>query len=1030
MNIVDLAVKRPVTVLMMLLLITVLGVNAYNSLSVDLYPKIDAPVATVLTTYNGVAAQDMESLVTKPLEDEMGSLEGIKEIRSVSSDSSSLVILQFVYGKDMDVAVNDIQKIVDRVKKNLPKDVDTPQVLKYDPSAQAILTISVTGGDPISIRQLAENELKDRLQQLRGVGSVDISGGLKREIQVNLDRSRLYAYGLSMDQIAQKIDANNKTFPGGRIIEKDKELLVRTVGEYKQVTPMENIIVGDQGSAPIYLRDIGSINDTFAEQRSKYRFNKEDAVSIDIMKQRDANTIEVIDEVKKVLKDFEKEYSGLKFSVAFDQSKSIKNSVEGVTHVVKEAIILIFFIILLFLANLRSTLVSVISIPMALFSSFFLMQVYGLSINTLTLAGMLMGIGRVVDDSIVVLENIFRHMEEGKPPMQAALDGAKEVGLAITASTLTTVCVYLPILTMGDIAGEYLRPLAMVVIFTMVSSLLVAITFVPMASSKVIRINREEDNGWLEKVLKPWSNFIDSLTETYSEVLKWALNSRKTVIILTGGVFILTILSVPLVGMEFMSKSDRGNMGINISMPAGTSLTQTDQVTNQIEDIIKKYPEVEKFSTSVGSEDQGSTSGVNTASIVITLKDKKERKRNVFQICDSMRKELAHVPGPKNITVTDEINSYGMGAPIAVEIKGPELDMLAKVGDDVKRIVSSVPGAVDAETSWQLGNPELHVKVDRERAANLNLTVGQISQAVFNAIYGEVASEYRITNKKDVDIRLRLQEKDRKYPSDLEEVVLTTSNGTQIPLKTVADVELTKGPTKVEKKDLSRVITVNAQIKNRPVGDIVKDIQAKLKNYSLPKEYKISFGGDAEQMGDTFGAMFKGLGLGIIFIYIILASQFESLIHPITIMVSIPLEVIGVLMALFLTNKALSMMSILGIIMLTGIVVSNAILLVNYIIDLRRSGIERNKAIVQAGTTRLRPILMTALGTIISMVPMALALNEGTEGFSPMAIAVIGGLLTSTVLTLVVVPIIYTFFDDMENAVRNLRKKKRVTIEG
>lgn len=1012
---------------MLLLMIVVLGVSSYQALSIELYPKIDAPIAAVVTTYNGVAAQDMESLVSKPLEDEMGSLEGIKKISSTSSDSVSTVLLEFEYGKDMDVAVNDIQKIVNRVKGTLPKDIDDPQIMKFDPGASAILTISITGGDPISIRQLAENELKDKLQQVRGVGSLNISGGLKREIQIDLDRSRIFAYGLSLDTIANQIDLNNKNFPGGRITESDKELLVRTMGEYKEVSPMEDIIIGYGNNSPIYLRDLGTVTDGFAEQRSKYRFNDMNAVSVDIIKQRDANTIQVIEKVKKVLHSFEKDYPGLKFSIAFDQSTAIKNSVHGVTEVVKEAIFLIVFIILLFLANLRSTLVAVVSIPAAILSAFFLMDVFGLSINVLTLAGMLMGIGRVVDDSIVVLENIFRHMEMGKSRIQAAMDGAKEVGLAVTASTLTTICVYFPLLTMKDIAGEYLRPLSMVVVFAMLSSLLIAVTFVPMASSRLIRLKEANEKGLLEKFTDPWNNFIASLTTSYEGVLEWVLKSRKLVVALTVGVFMLTIISIPLVGMEFMAKSDRGNMSVGITMAPGTSLEETNKVMTKVEEILKTYPEVEKISTAIGSEGTGSSTGVNEGSIIITLKDKKERKRTVFQICDDLRPKLSLIPGPQNIVVSDEVNEFGMGAPIDIVIKGPELEKLAQIGDEVKTIVASVEGATDARTSWELGNPELHVKVDRERAANLNLTVGQISQAVYNSVYGRVASEYRITGQKDVDIRLRLQEKDRQHASDLEELVLTTPDGSQIPLKAVASVELSKGPTKVVKEDLRRTISVYADTKNRPLGDVVKDIQKKLTDYEMPQGYEIKYGGDAEQMGDTFGEMFKGLGMGIIFIYIILASQFESLIHPITIMVAIPLELIGVFLALFLANKALSMMSILGIIMLTGIVVSNAILLVNYTIELRSRGIERNQAIVQAGTTRLRPILMTAMGTVISMIPMALALREGTEGFSPMAIAVIGGLITSTFLTLLVVPVIYTAFDDLENLVRRLFKRKGTT---
>lgn len=1009
---------------MLLLMIIVLGINGYHALSVDLFPKIDAPIAAIITPYQGVAAQDIESLVSKPLEDEMGSLQGIKEISSTSSDSTSVVLLEFEYGKDMDVAVADIQKIVDRVKDKLPDDIDNPQVVKYDPSASAILTISITGGDPITVRQLAENQLKDRLQQVKGVGSLDIGGGLKREIQVDLDRSRLYAYGLSLDQIGQKIAQNNKTFPGGRITEKDKELLVRTVGEYKEISPMENIIVANNDGAPVYLKDIGVVKDGFTEQRSRYRFNSQDAVSIGIIKQRDANTIEVIDKVKKVLQDFIKEYPGLHFSLAFDQSTSIKNSVEGVTHTVKEAIVLIFLIILFFLANLRSTLISVVSIPIALFASFFLMQIFGLTINVLTLAGMLMGIGRVVDDSIVVLENIFRHMELGKTPRQAALDGANEVGLAVTASTLTAICVYFPLLTMSDIAGEYLRPLGMVVVFIMASSLLVAVTFVPMASSRVIKIEEKETR--LQKLLKPWNSLISSLTETYREAIQWVLNSRKLVVGFTILIFVLTILCVPLVGAEFMTKADRGNMAVSITMPPGTSLSETDRVVSQVEEIVKTYPEVEKISTSIGSEGSGSSTGVNEGNLIITLKDKKERKRDVFAVCADLRKKLIHIAGPKSLMVSDDVDSFGRGAPIDIVIKGPELEQLAKIGEDVKKIASQVDGAADAQTSWELGNPELHIKVDRDRAASLQLTVGQIAQAVFGSVYGQVASEYRITGQRDVDIKVRFREADRSLPSDLAEVVLTTPSGIQVPLKTVATVEMTKGPTKVEKEDLRRKIEVFAQTNDRPLGDVVKDIQSKLKDYPTPQGYDISFGGDQEQMQETFGAMFKGLGMGIIFIYIILASQFESLIHPITIMVSIPLEVIGVLVALFLTGKSLSMLSILGIIMLTGIVVSNAILLVNYIIDLRRQGMERNEAIITAGTTRLRPILMTALGTVISMVPMALGINEGTDMFAPMAVAVVGGLLTSTFLTLLVVPIIYTLFDDLENKIRKFNKKKEI----
>jgi len=1021
MKITDFSVRRPVTICMIVLCVILLGGVSLTRLSVDLFPDIKFPIAVAITEYPGAGPQEVESTVTKPLEEILGTVQNVDKIQSTTSAGSSTVVVWFKWGTDMDFATLQMREKVDLIKSFLPDEVSTPMVVKMDPSMMPVVQLGLSGGkDLADLKEVAE-DIKPKLERLEGVASVAITGGYNREIQVIADPVKLEAYGIGLAQISQALKTENMNISSGIVTEGNKELYVRTMGEYTSLDDIKKVHIPLPGGGTVFLRDVAEVKDTSSEERQITRMNGEPSVGVHILKQSKANTVKVSDAVNKELQKISQEIpGGIQVAPVFDQAKFIKQSIGRVAQNAWIGGVLAVIVLFLFLRNFRSTLIIGIAIPIAIIGTFTLLYLNGLTLNMMSLGGLALGIGMMVDSSIVILENIFRYREEGHSRVEAAINGADEVATAVMASTLTSIAVFLPIVYVEGMAAQLFKELALTVSFALGASLLVALTLVPMLSSKLLVVtnglNGNGKNSILKKASQSVAGFLSWLDRVYGRILVWALGHRKTVV---AGVFLILAGSfalVPLVGMEFIPSMDSGELAINVELDKGTVLEETNKVTGEIESVLGEIKEVETIFASVGA--QGNQMGPQNATpevaqIMVVLVPKTQRTRSSDEIADDIRVKLKGISGADiQVSASDGGGSPSSGSPVSISIQGDELDVLKEVAEEVVDIVKEVPGTREVESSFTEGRPEMRLIVNRDKASIYGLSVAQVASAVRTAFEGDVATRYR-TGGDEVDVRVILPENYRKNLQDLKSVVLTSPVGIQVPLGDIARLIMETGPTQIDRENQSRVATVNSQISGRDLKSVVRDIQKELKDYPLPKGYSIKYGGANQDMVEAFGSLGFALILAVILVYMVMASQFESLVHPFIIMFSMPTTFIGVVAGLVITGRTFSVPTFIGVIMLAGIVVNNAIVLVDYINTLRRRGLERKEAITKAGPVRLRPILMTTLTTVLGMLPIAIGLGEGAEAQAPMATAVIGGLMASTVFTLVFVPVVYTIVDDL-----------------
>jgi len=1047
MKITDLSVRRSVTITMIVLCIILLGGVSLTRLSVDLYPDIKFPIAIVVTDYPGAGPQEVETVVTEPLEEWVGTVQNVDKIESQTSAGNSVLIVWFKWGTDMDYATLQMREKVDLVKGFFPDEVSTPMVIKMDPAMMPVIQLGLSGGkDLADLKNVADDIVKPRLERLEGVASVMVTGGYNREIQIVADPVKMQAYGIGLGQITQALKSENMNLSSGQVTEGKKELFVRTMGEYQSLDDIRKVNITTAGGGSIFLGDIAEVKDTSAEVTQISRMNGQPSVGINIMKASTANTVKTSQLVQKELETLSGQIpGGIKVATVFDQAEFIGQAIGRVAQNAMIGGILAVVVLYLFLRNFRSTLIIGVAIPIAMIGTFTLLYLNGLTLNMMSLGGLALGIGMMVDSSIVILENIYRYREDGHSKEEAAIKGADEVATAVMASTLTSMAVFLPIVFVEGIAAQFFRELALTVSFSLAASLLVALTLVPMLSSKLLIVNNGKDvnvekeekkKGIINKAFTVTGKFLDGLAKVYGRLLAWALNHRKTVV---AGVFLALVASfalVPLVGMEFMPGMDSGQLTINVELDKGTILSETNKVVEEIESMINGLDqEVETVFTSVGM--QGSEMSANSktpeiAQIMVMLVPKTERMRSSEQVADDLRSKTAGIPGADiSVTVSDE-GGATTGAPVSIKIKGDELDQLKVMAEEIVGIVQAVPGTREVESSIAEGRPEMQIKVNRDRANMYGLSVAQVASAVRTAFSGEVATRYR-TGGNEIDVRVILPKDYRENIEDMKKVILTSPMGIQVSLGELADFTVATGPTTIGRENQTRLATVNSQISERDLNSVTKDIQTKLKDYTLPKGYTIEYGGQNADMMDAFGNLILALILAIILVYMVMASQFESLVYPFIIMFSMPTTFIGVTGALVITGRTFSVPTFIGVIMLAGIVVNNAIVLVDYINTLRRGGLERKEAIIAAGPVRLRPILMTTLTTALGMLPIALGIGEGAEAQAPMATAVIGGLAASTIFTLVFVPVVYTIIDDFGKWLKRIfrfgRKNKDVKEE-
>lgn len=1033
MKISEPAVKRPVAVTMLFLIVILLGVVSLNKLNVDLFPELDLPIALSMTSYEGVGPEEIENLITRPIEGTVGTVSGIKDISSQSYQGSSMVIVEFEWGTDMNYAINQIREKIDLIAPMLPSDADKSLILKMDPNLMPIMALGFGGNlDLATLDDLAKDVIKPRLERVNGVASVGVYGGMEREIRISAVPQRLQAYGLSLDSLISFLRMENRNVSAGNVEEGLKEYMVRVTGEFEDLQEIENLQIPLPSGGSIRLAEIAEIEDTYKDKESFAYIDGEPCVQISIQRQTDANTVKVSDAVTKELENLKKVLpQEAKMQVAFDQAEFIRKSISNVVRNVLIGAILAVFVLLLFLRNIRSTLIIGTAIPISIITTFILMYFGNLTLNMITLGGLALGVGMMVDSAIVILENIYRHREDGYSRVDASVRGADEVASAITASTLTTIVVFLPIVYVEGLASQIFRPMALTVTFALLASLLVALTLVPMLSSKILKVNHKNGNnnvkkGFLTRLSDKWGRAFENFEKKYSSVLAWSINNKKKVVFGTLVLFIGSIAMIPLVGMEFLPKQDTGEYIINIDLPNGTALHETQRVTELVEEFIHKLPEHEWSFYSVGSSGSMFGSGSTPEHAVVRgkLKDVSQRERDIDQILDELRTQCSTIPGA-DIEVKAEEGGMGgsSGEPINIGIIGDNLEVLNLLSHTIAERIKDVPGAREVTTSIEDGRPELRIKLNRERADLYGLNSAQLSNFVSAAVNGSTATRYRVKGD-EFDITVILDEKYRQTIDDIQALTVTSPTGALVPLREVASLEIAKGPTRIERKNQSRRVTISGDISGRDLRSVMQDVQEVIKNINLPPGVQLEFGGANKDMMESFQSLSYALILAIILVYMILASQYESLLYPFVIMFAIPPTLIGVVLFLFISGRTLNVATFIGIIMLAGIVVNNAIVMVDYINTLRRrDGMTRKEAILKAGPTRLRPILMTTLTTILGLFPLVLGIGEGSELSAPMATAVFGGLSFSTVITLVLVPCMYIILENMVQKVKKIIKR-------
>ncbi|MGI6586982.1 MAG: efflux RND transporter permease subunit [Gracilibacteraceae bacterium] len=1032
MKIHEVSIRRPVAVLMCVLMVLVLGGVSLSRLSIDLMPEMDFPIAIVLTSYSGVGPQEIENIITKNIESAVATVNNIKTIQSQSSEGQSIVIAEFNTGTDMNFATLQMREKVDMIKGMLPDGVETPMIIKMDPSMIPAAVLGVSGSEnEAELTRLVEDKIKAKIESIDGVASVTVTGGMTKEIKVDLDSQKLSGYGLSFSQISGALRSENLNQPGGKVEYGDKSLLVRSTGEFQNLDQIRNIPITLPTGAVVHLRDIAEVKEGYKSIDTYNRMNGENSIGILIQKQTDSNTVKVVNLIKKEINNILKEYPDVKIEMVFDQGEYVEQSIANVAKNAVVGAVLAIIILFVFLKNIRTTMIIGTSILISIIATFVMIYFSGITLNLVSLGGLALGVGMLVDNSIVVLENIYRYRSEGHSRVEAAILGTQEVGSAIVASTLTTVVVFLPIVFTEGITAEIFKQMALTVTFSLIASLLVALTLIPMLSSKYLKMVKYHEasrSEKLNKIFSKWEDALSTVDNFYRSVLGLALMRRRKTVITVLAIFIGSILLVPFVGTEFFPKMDMGQFTVEIELPQGSLLKNTNEVAEQVEGMLNSLPEIQKIFTTVGSSGSGmSLSGgaSNTASLNITLKPLSERKRSTAEVVEEMRKKVRLIPGA-NIEINEVSTStmgFSGGTAVSVNIFGPDLDKLSEIAVSVEEIIKNVEGVRQTSTSISEGRPEVRIFVDRDKASYYGLGTAQVSAAIRTAVEGSVATTYKVDGD-EIDVRVGFPEGTVKKYSQLENTKILSPLGVEIPLIEVADIKVEKGPIAITREGQERYVTVSSDVFKRSTGDVNKDISERLNEMNLPPGYSIKYGGEMEQIEDAFSSLTLALLLAIVLVYMVMAAQFESLLHPFTIMFSIPLAFTGSALGLFLTGRALSVPAFIGVIMLAGIVVNNAIVLVDYINVLRGRGMDRLEAILKAGPTRLRPILMTTLTTILGIIPLALGIGEGAEVQAPLATVVIGGLTTSTVLTLLIIPIIYTLFDDLSIKLRE--KKNRI----
>ncbi len=1007
------SIRQPVFTTMIISALIVFGLVSYSRLGVDLFPKVDFPIITVTTLLPGADPETVETDVSERLEEGLNTLSGIKTLRSQSSESVSMVFIEFELERDIDAAAQDVRDKVSSIRRLLPDDVEEPVIEKLDPDAAPIMAVALAAARPIAeLTTYADDVVKERLERVSGVGSVEIVGGRKREIRAWLSADRLSAYGLTVDEVTRALQSENLELPGGRIETPGSELVVRTRGRIQRPEDFGDVLVAQRPTGPVYVRDVALVEDGIADERSVSRLNGQRAVSLLIRRQSGTNAVAVAHAIKRAIEELRPTLpAGYGMVVASDTSEFIEASLEEVRfHLIFGgclAVVVIFF----FLRNFRSTLISAVAIPTSIVGTFIFIDAFGFSLNMLTMLALSLSVGILIDDAIVVLENIFRHMEEGMPRRAAAEFATAEIGLAVMATTFSIVAVFVPVAFMKGLIGRFFYQFGITVAWAVLISLFVSFTLTPMLSSRFLAI--PERHGVIFRMIERW---LDALDRRYRHLLAWALAHRLAVVVIAVVCFGGSLYLARFVGAEFIPQSDESQFNVVVRTDPGTTLQATDAIVRQVEERLRRYPEARDLFTTVGG---GAQDRVTDASILTKLVERRERTRAQYQIMTAARADLAGIHGAR-ISVEPVARISGGGfraAALQVNVRGPKTASLDELSSVAARLLAGLrrtPGIVDIDTTFEGGKPQVSVQIDRQHAADLGVSAAAIGGAVRLLVGGDDVTKYQEAGKQ-YDVRLRLAEADRDDPRKIETLALRSRAGAPVQLASVARVVRDTGPTQIDHQARQRQITVVANLQGKPLGTAIEDVNALVARLGLPPGFTVDFAGQAQMMGESFASLAFALMLAVILIYMVLASQFGSFVHPFTIMLSLPMALIGAIGGLLVAGHTLSIFAMIGVIMLMGLVTKNAILLIDYTNTLReRDRMERTDALLRAGPVRLRPILMTTAAMVFGMLPVALAVGgRGGEQRAPMAVTVIGGLLTSTLLTLVLVPVVYTLLDDL-----------------
>ncbi len=1012
MSIPSAAVKRPVFTTMVTLIIITLGVFAIGRLPVDLMPEITQPVLSISTTYENSSPSEVEELITKPLEQALAAITGVKEIQSTSLEGSSRINLIFEWEQDLDVASNDVRDRIDRILGRLPEDVDRPMLFKFDTAAMPIMFLGVEADmHPVNLKRFVEDEVAYRVERTPGVASASVYGGLDRQIKVEVLPHKLKGLQLDLNNLLAFIRAENFTEAGGSIDRGNLAVAVRTRGEFNNLAELRLVPVAPgSGTSPITLQDIAEVSDSWADPTRITRINGKDGLNIAVFKQSGSNTVEVADGTRESVDSINKELSSVHVNISRDSSVYIKQAIDTVTSSAIQGGVLALLVILLFLQNVRSTLILGAAIPISIIATFMAMFLWGLTLNVITLGALALGVGMLVDNSIVVLENIFRLRGLGYSAQQAAYMGADEVGGAIVASTLTTLAVFVPMIFLTGISGIIFRPFSWTITFALVSSLAVALTLVPMLAGRLL-VDRKGKTPTDFSRPRYGAGIFDAIENTYVKYLDKALAHPKTVLALAFGLVLLCLPLASFVGTEFTPQTDEGMMRINITTAVGSRIEKTTEVTELVEKIInEQVPEKTVMISNIGGGSFGSSGNAHKSDIRITLTPKAERNRSVFDIMNALRPHLAKVAGATIRIRADQSFAFGGGSgsdKIQVQLRGHDLNELGRLSGVLQDTMLHVPNVTDVLLSSEDSQPEEIILIDRQRASDAHLTVSQIAKTLKTALGGSNAGNYR-EGGKEYAIVVSLKDSDKLEVKDLLNLTVMNSLGQPVLLGNVARAMPDSGPSSITRKDQARVVTLSADYSGRSLGEVIADIDQAFKTVPMPPEFSYSFIGEAKEQAEAFQELSYTLLLAVFLVYMIMACQFEQLKGPLVVMFSVPFAAIGVILAHFLTGTTFNINSFIGVIMLAGIVVNNAIILIDHANMLRRRDrVEMLPSLLEAGRRRLRPILMTTLTTVLGLVPLALGFGEGGESQAPLARAVIGGLTSSTFVTLFIVPIVY-----------------------